>query len=116
MRDMSVSGSSIKNSLISKWLSARDPTRLFQLVLGDGQHVFTAHGMSIPDKIKNSCCQRVLTKSIGLGGSSLINAGVFLKADKRTLQKSPWPSEIKGNPSGLDMCECPLMHDRQNND
>ena len=42
---------------------------------------------------------------IGLGGSSLINAGVFLKADERTLQMSPWPSEIKDDPSTLDECE-----------
>ncbi|CAI7568320.1 unnamed protein product [Penicillium glandicola] len=81
LREMGVSGSSTKSSFISKWLSSRDPTRLFQLFLGDGQHSFGAHG---------------------LGGSSLINAGVFLEADKRTLQMSPWPSEIRDEPSTLD--------------
>jgi hypothetical protein len=46
---------------------------------------------------------------IGLGGSSLINAGVFLKADEATLQMSPWPSEIRDEPSTLDECEL-YMH------
>lgn len=49
---------------------------------------------------------------IGLGGSSLINAGVFLKADERTLQMSPWPSEIRDDPSTLDECE--LSMDMEN--
>ncbi|CAG8030940.1 unnamed protein product [Penicillium salamii] len=43
LRDMNVSGSSANNGFISNWLSPRDPTRLFQLTLGDGQHVFSAH-------------------------------------------------------------------------
>ncbi|KAI3294229.1 CAZyme family AA3 [Penicillium roqueforti] len=81
LKNTSISGSSVKGSFISKWLSPGDPTRLFQVFLGDGQHSFAAHG---------------------LGGSSLINAGVFLKADRRTLQMSPWPSEIRDQPSALD--------------
>ena len=43
--DINVSGSSANNSFISKWLSPGDPTKLFQLTLGNGQHVFSAHGM-----------------------------------------------------------------------
>ncbi|GIK07468.1 hypothetical protein Aspvir_003134 [Aspergillus viridinutans] len=78
--DMNISGTSAKNSNVSRWLSSAKPTRLFQLVLGDGQHAFVAHG---------------------LGGCSLINAGVFLEADERTLQMSPWPPEIRKHPSAL---------------
>ncbi|OQE13450.1 hypothetical protein PENFLA_c048G06376 [Penicillium flavigenum] len=73
VQDMSISGSTAKNSFISrwlKWLSSGDPTRLFQVFLGDGQHSFAAH--------------------------------VFLKADEGTLQMSPWPSEIRDEPSMLD--------------
>ncbi|KAJ6162957.1 hypothetical protein N7497_002936 [Penicillium chrysogenum] len=83
VKDMSISGSTAKNSFISKWLKclSGDPTRLFQVFLGDGQHSFAAHG---------------------LGGSSLINAGVFLKADEGTLHMSSWPSEIRDEPSILD--------------
>jgi hypothetical protein len=42
---------------------------------------------------------------IGLGGTSLINCGVFLKADEGTLRMSPWPSQIGEDPSGLDECK-----------
>ncbi|EAW17024.1 uncharacterized protein NFIA_003800 [Aspergillus fischeri NRRL 181] len=63
--DLNISETSAKNSNVSRWLSSGKPTRLFQQVLGDGQHAFVAHG---------------------LGGCSLINAGVFLEADERTLQ------------------------------
>ncbi|KAJ5779576.1 CAZyme family AA3 [Penicillium paradoxum] len=106
LRDMSISGSSVKNSFVSKWLSSGDPTRLFQLFLGDGQHSFAAHGMwntiGFLVLYQNPKYQQVLTVNTGLGGTSLINAGVFLKADKKTLQMSPWPSEIKNEPSHLD--------------
>jgi hypothetical protein len=47
VKDMSISGSTAKDSFISrwlKWLSTEDPTRLFQVFLGDGQHSFAAHG------------------------------------------------------------------------
>jgi hypothetical protein len=42
---------------------------------------------------------------IGLGGTSLINCGVFLKADEGTLRMSPWPSQIREDPLGLGECE-----------
>ncbi|KAJ5823412.1 hypothetical protein N7447_005752 [Penicillium robsamsonii] len=80
LKDLSISGNYVKN-FISRWMSSGDPTRLYQLFLGDGQHYFSAHG---------------------LGGTSLINAGVFLKADEGTLQMSPWPSEIRDEPSPLE--------------
>lgn len=51
--------------------------------------------------------QRFLKHTKGLGGCSLINAGVFLKADEDTLRMSPWPSEIRNDPSVLDDCEAP---------
>lgn len=44
LKDMSILGSTAKSSFISKWLSSRDPTRLFQVFSGDGQHSFAAHG------------------------------------------------------------------------
>jgi hypothetical protein len=42
---------------------------------------------------------------IGLGGTSLINANVFLEADKETLAMGQWPEEIRKNPSCLDECK-----------
>ncbi|KAL4744451.1 hypothetical protein BDW72DRAFT_209007 [Aspergillus terricola var. indicus] len=37
----------------------------------------------------------------GLGGGSLINAGVFLEATPETMQLSAWPAEIRDDPNAL---------------
>lgn len=58
-----------------------------------------------PESMNGKIQRLFLIGIIGLGGSSLINAGVFLKADERTLQMSPWPSEIRDEPSTLDECK-----------
>ncbi|PYH65952.1 FAD/NAD(P)-binding domain-containing protein [Aspergillus vadensis CBS 113365] len=71
--DLNISG-------ISRWRLPDKPTRLFQLILGDGQHALVARA---------------------LGGCSLINAGVFLEADRETLQMSVWPPEIRNDTSAL---------------
>lgn len=42
---MNVSGTFRKNPLVEILLSSNKPTRLFQLMLGEGQHAFRAHGM-----------------------------------------------------------------------
>lgn len=44
---------------------------------------------------------------IGLGGTSLINANVFMEADKKTLAMKAWPPEIRGNVDVLDKCKSP---------
>ncbi|KAF2083168.1 FAD/NAD(P)-binding domain-containing protein [Saccharata proteae CBS 121410] len=56
-------------------------TGLYHLVVGEGQNAFVANG---------------------LGGTSLLNANVFLEADKRTLAMPMWPSEIRKAPESLD--------------
>ncbi|KAH6607097.1 cholesterol oxidase [Trichoderma cornu-damae] len=38
----------------------------------------------------------------GLGGTSLINANVFLEADEDILKMGFWPPEIRDDPAGLD--------------
>ncbi|KAH7101205.1 FAD/NAD(P)-binding domain-containing protein [Auriculariales sp. MPI-PUGE-AT-0066] len=58
-----------------------DPTGLYHLVLGQGQNAFVANG---------------------LGGTSLLNANIFLRADRRTLALKAWPAEISTNVSSLD--------------
>jgi hypothetical protein len=40
----------------------------------------------------------------GLGGTSLLNANVFLEADPRTLSQNVFPPEIRENPSNLKHC------------
>ncbi|KAL4741653.1 hypothetical protein BDV11DRAFT_212863 [Aspergillus similis] len=37
----------------------------------------------------------------GLGGGSLINAGVFLEATPETMRSSAWPAEIRDDPNAL---------------
>ncbi|KAJ7641630.1 hypothetical protein FB45DRAFT_976315 [Roridomyces roridus] len=56
-------------------------TGLYHLILGEGQNAFVGNG---------------------LGGTSLLNANIFLHADKRTLQLSEWPAEIRQDPACLD--------------
>ncbi|KAJ7248149.1 hypothetical protein B0H12DRAFT_727764 [Mycena haematopus] len=56
-------------------------TGLYHLIVGEGQNAFVANG---------------------LGGTSLLNANVFLEADKRTLELSTWPEEIRKDPACLD--------------
>ncbi|KAF1960770.1 FAD/NAD(P)-binding domain-containing protein [Byssothecium circinans] len=56
-------------------------TGLYHLVLGEGQNVFVGNG---------------------LGGTSLLNANVFLPPDKRTLALKAWPEEIRKDPGSLD--------------
>ncbi|KAF7189115.1 Cholesterol oxidase [Pseudocercospora fuligena] len=55
-------------------------TGLYHLILGEGQNAFVANG---------------------LGGTSLLNANVFLHADERTLSMSEWPPEIRSHKDSL---------------
>ena len=57
---------------------------LYQTYKGKGQDVFTGSG---------------------LGGTSLINAGVFLRADRRILEGPEWPVEIRENTDDLLQCK-----------
>ena len=38
----------------------------------------------------------------GLGGTSLLNANVFMPADRKTMASKIWPKEIRDE--GLEMC------------
>ncbi|EHY60577.1 hypothetical protein ABEF92_002714 [Exophiala dermatitidis] len=57
-----------------------DPTKLYQLVMGAGQNAFVASG---------------------LGGTSLLNANVFLEADDGAMSLPEWPKELR-KPGALD--------------
>lgn len=45
----------------------------------------------------------------GLGGTSLINANVFLRPEPRTLELGDWPAEIRNNPAVLEQCKSPAF-------
>ncbi|KAJ7208655.1 hypothetical protein GGX14DRAFT_454051 [Mycena pura] len=62
-------------------LDVGKPTGLYHLIVGEGQNAFVANG---------------------LGGTSLLNANVFLECDRRTLELPAWPPEIRNDPSTLD--------------
>ncbi|KAF2656879.1 FAD/NAD(P)-binding domain-containing protein [Lophiostoma macrostomum CBS 122681] len=80
-RDFHVTGETTSgSSLTSKWTSGRK-TGMYHLIQGEGQDVFVGNG---------------------LGGTSLINANVCLRAEHRTLQLEEWPAEIRQDPSSLD--------------
>ncbi|KAM0285125.1 hypothetical protein ACHAQH_001553 [Verticillium albo-atrum] len=58
-----------------------DPTGMYHLIFGRGLNTVVCNA---------------------LGGTSLINANVFLEADKETLSMPVWPEEIRKDPSSLD--------------
>lgn len=60
LKELSVSGSASGSSVLSKLLSFRNPTQLFQLFLGDGQHAFSAHGMLDLPPLKNKLDSKLI--------------------------------------------------------
>ncbi|KAK8030781.1 glucose-methanol-choline oxidoreductase [Apiospora arundinis] len=67
--------------LPKKMVNGGDPTGMYHLIFGNGQNAFVGNG---------------------LGGTSLINANVYLEVDDETLQQEQWPEEIRSNPRTLD--------------
>ncbi|CAJ2507452.1 Uu.00g086380.m01.CDS01 [Anthostomella pinea] len=66
--------------LPKKVVQGGDPTAMFHLVFGNGQNAVVGNG---------------------LGGTSLMNANVFLEADDEALQQEQWPKEIRTDPGCL---------------
>ncbi|KUI63878.1 Cholesterol oxidase [Cytospora mali] len=58
-----------------------DPTGMYHLIFGKGQNAIVGNG---------------------LGGTSLMNANVFLEANHDSLSMKTWPEEIRENPHCLD--------------
>ncbi|KAJ9142677.1 Cholesterol oxidase [Pleurostoma richardsiae] len=58
-----------------------DPTGMYHLIFGKGQNAVVCNG---------------------LGGTSLMNANVFLEADEDTLAMKMWPSDIRDHKGALD--------------
>ncbi|KAF2741804.1 FAD/NAD(P)-binding domain-containing protein [Sporormia fimetaria CBS 119925] len=79
--EVHVSGYLGTSTGLLKDMKVGNPTGLYHLILGEGQNAFVGNG---------------------LGGTSLLNANVFLECDDRTLGLSAWPKEIRDDPSALD--------------
>ncbi|KAK5676539.1 hypothetical protein LTS10_010840 [Elasticomyces elasticus] len=73
-REISISGLFAPKDRPGRQISFGDPTKLYQLVLGAGQNAFVASG---------------------LGGTSLLNANVFLRADKGTMSLPEWAEDLR---------------------
>ncbi|KAI0883213.1 FAD/NAD(P)-binding domain-containing protein [Annulohypoxylon maeteangense] len=67
--------------LPKKIVEGGDPTGMYHMIFGNCQNAVVCNG---------------------LGGTSLMNANVYLEADKDTLQLEAWPKEIRDNPDCLD--------------
>jgi hypothetical protein len=63
------------SALQHKTVTGGNPTGLYHFAVGDGQNVFMGNG---------------------LGGTSLLNANVFLEATPAVLEMDIWPDELKG--------------------
>ena len=92
--EIHVSGK-IKNDSKLGEFDIGDCQGLYHLIVGEGQNAFVANGKYLwgPSLIFP-----------GLGGTSLLNANVFLQADHRTLSQGVFPPEIRDDPSCLDKC------------
>lgn len=66
--------------LPKKLVNGGDPTAMYHLIFGNGQNAVVGNG---------------------LGGTSLINANVYLEADEDTLKQEYWPREIRENPKEM---------------
>ncbi|KAI1338969.1 glucose-methanol-choline oxidoreductase [Xylariaceae sp. FL0016] len=64
-----------------KVVNGGDPTGMFHLIFGNGQNAVVCNG---------------------LGGTSLMNANVWLKADHDALKMDEWPKEIRHHPECLE--------------
>lgn len=81
------------------------PTGMYHIVAGQGQSALVCNGMMLPPPFPAGTSGFSDGTAIpGLGGTSLINANVFLEADDATLSMDTWPPEIRENPGCLKEC------------
>lgn len=80
MKQMHVSGDFAPGILKGALVEGGDPTGLYHLIVGKGQNAFVGNG---------------------LGGTSLLNANIFLEADNKTMALDCWPKELQ-KPDSLE--------------
>lgn len=83
MKELHVSGDFAPHNRREQYIEGGDPTGLYHLVVGNGQNAFVGNG---------------------LGGTSLLNANVFLEMDPRVRALGAWPQELREK-AEWDKCE-----------
>jgi choline dehydrogenase-like flavoprotein len=78
MEQLHVSGDFAPGFLTGAQVEGGDPTGLYHLIFGKGQNAFVGNG---------------------LGGTSLLNANIFLEADNATMKMDCWPEELRHDDS-----------------
>ncbi|KUJ19631.1 FAD/NAD(P)-binding domain-containing protein [Mollisia scopiformis] len=73
-KQLHVSGEFAPGFLKGAMVEGGDPTGMYHLICGKGQNAFVGNG---------------------LGGTSLLNANVFLEADDKTMKMDCWPKELR---------------------
>lgn len=84
LKDLHYSGNFAPGFLQGKLVDGGDPTGMYHLIFGKGQNAVVCNG---------------------LGGTSLINANVFMPADDGTLGMAMWPPEIRKDIKGFRKCK-----------
>lgn len=74
MKQMHISGDFAPGFLKGSLVECGDPTGLYHLIVGEGQNAFVGNG---------------------LGGTSLLNANIFLEADEGTMGMDSWPKDLR---------------------
>lgn len=74
MKEMHISGEFAPGSWKGSSIEYGGPTGLYHLIMGKGQNAFVGNG---------------------LGGTSLLNANIFLEADGGTMGMDCWPEELR---------------------
>ena len=74
VKQLHVSGDFAPGFLPGAMVESGDPTGLYHLICGKGQNAFVGNG---------------------LGGTSLLNANVFLETDDQTMKLPCWPKELQ---------------------
>jgi choline dehydrogenase-like flavoprotein len=74
MKQLHVSGDFAPGFLKGSLVECGDPTGLYHLIVGQGQNAFVGNG---------------------LGGTSLLNANIFLEADNGTMGMDSWPRDLR---------------------
>jgi choline dehydrogenase-like flavoprotein len=77
-----------RRSIPGKLVSGGNPTGLYHFVVGDGQNAFMGNG---------------------LGGTSLLNANVFLEPSPAVLDMEFWPKELRGKDAWRKCESCPQL-------